>query len=164
MELITPSLGLLFWSLIIFVILLFILTKFAWKPIVGALEEREKFISDALDQANKAKEEMSKLKSENEALLMQARQERDKILKDAQTVAVATIAEAKEKAQVEADKMVANARLQITNEKNNAITELKNLVATTSVQIAEQIVKKNLSSDSSQKELIDTYLKESKFN
>ncbi|TAG57343.1 MAG: ATP synthase F0 subunit B [Cytophagales bacterium] len=164
MELITPSIGLLFWSLIIFVILLFILTKFAWKPIVGALEEREKFISDALDQANKAKEEMSKLKSENEALLMQARQERDKILKDAQTVAAATIAEAKDKAQIEADKMVANARMQITNEKNNAITELKNLVATTSVQIAEQIVKKNLSSDSSQKELIDTYLKESKFN
>lgn len=164
MELITPSIGLLFWSLIIFVILLFILTKFAWKPIVGALEEREKFISEALDQANKAKEEMSKLKSENEALLMQARQERDKILKDAQTVAAATIAEAKDKAQIEADKMVANARMQITNEKNNAITELKNLVATTSVQIAEQIVKKNLSSDSSQKELIDTYLKESKFN
>ncbi len=164
MELITPSLGLLFWSAIIFATLLFILTKFAWKPIVGALEEREKFISDALDQANKAKEEMSKLKSDNEALLLQARQERDKILKDAQTVAAATMAEAKEKAQSESDKMVANARLQIINEKNAAILELKNLVATTSLEIAEQIMKKDLSSESSQKDLIDAYLKESKFN
>jgi F-type H+-transporting ATPase subunit b len=164
MELITPSLGLLFWSAIIFAILLFILTKFAWKPIVGALEEREKFIADSLDQANKAKEEMAKLKSENEALLAQARQERDKILKDAQTVANTTIGEAKDKASIEAEKMIANARLQIVNEKNAAITELKNLVATTSVEIAEQIVKKNLSSDSSQKELIDSYLKESKSN
>lgn len=164
MELITPSLGLLFWSAIIFAILLFILTKFAWKPIVGALEEREKFIADSLDQANKAKEEMAKLKSENEALLAQARQERDKILKDAQTVANSTISEAKDKALIEAEKMISNARMQIVNEKNAAITELKNLVATTSVQIAEQIVKKNLSSDSSQKELIDSYLKDSKFN
>ncbi|TAF73250.1 MAG: ATP synthase F0 subunit B [Bacteroidetes bacterium] len=164
MELITPSLGLLFWTAIIFVVLMLILSKFAWKPIVSALEEREKFIADSLSQANQAKEEMAKLKSENEALLAQARSERDKMLKDAQTVVTNTIAEAKDKAGIEAEKMIANARVQILNEKNAAITELKNLVATTSVEIAEQIVKKNLSNDAAQKELIEAYLKESKFN
>lgn len=164
MELITPSLGLLFWTAIIFVVLMLILSKFAWKPIVSALEEREKFIADSLSQANQAKEEMAKLKSENEALLAQARSERDKMLKDAQTVVANTIAEAKDKAGIEAEKMIANARVQILNEKNAAITELKNLVATTSVEIAEQIVKKNLSNDAAQKELIEAYLKESKFN
>lgn len=164
MELITPSLGLLFWTAIIFVVLMLILSKFAWKPIVSALEEREKFITDSLAQANQAREEMAKLKGDNEALLLQARQERDKMLRDAQTVVANTIAEAKDKANIEAEKMVANARTQILNEKNAAITELKNLVATTSVEIAEQIVKKSLTSDAAQKELIEAYLKESKFN
>lgn len=164
MELITPSLGLLFWTAIIFVVLMLILSKFAWKPIVSALEEREKFIADALSQAQLAKEEMAKLKSDNEILLLQARQERDKMLRDAQTVVANTIAEAKDKANVEVEKMIANARAQILNEKNAAITELKNLVATTSVEIAEQIVKKSLTSDAAQKELIEAYLKESKFN
>lgn len=164
MELITPSLGLLFWTAIIFVVLMLILSKFAWKPIVSALEEREKFIADSLSQAQLAKDEMAKLKSENEALLAQARMERDKMLKDAQTVVANTIAEAKDKAGIEAEKMISNARVQILNEKNAAITELKNLVATTSVEIAEQIVKKNLTSDVAQKELIEAYLKESKFN
>lgn len=164
MELITPSLGLLFWTTIIFVVLMLILSKFAWKPIVSALEDREKFISESLYQAQQAKDEMAKLKSDNESLLAQARLERDKMLKDAQTVVTNTISEAKEKAGIEAEKMITIARQQILNEKNAAIYELKNLVATTSVEIAEQIVKKNLVSDAAQSELIEAYLKESKFN
>jgi F-type H+-transporting ATPase subunit b len=164
MELVTPSLGLLAWTTLIFLILVFILSKFAWKPIVGALEEREKFIEDALSAANRAKEEMAKLKADNENLLQQARIERDKLLKDAQGVANNIVNEAKEKAGIEAEKMISNARTQITNEKNAAVTELKNLVATTSVQIAEQILKKSLGDATAQKALVEEYLKETKFN
>ena len=164
MELVTPSLGLVVWTSVIFLTVLFILSKYAWKPIVQALNEREQFISESLSAAQKAKAEMAQLKSDNENLLQQARIERDKILKDAQQIATNLISEAKDKATVEADKMVANARVQIITEKNAAVTELKNLVATTSVQIAEQILKKNLAGDSAQKELIDVYLKDTQFN
>ena len=164
MELITPSLGLLVWTTVIFLTVLFILAKFAWKPIVGALREREKFIEDALSAAEKAKLEMAQLKDDNEKLLQEARVEREKILKDAKTVAANIVNEAKDKASVEAAKVVEDARVQITNQKNAAMSELKNLVATTSVEIAEIILKKNLSDKGAQNELIEQYLKESKFN
>ena len=164
MELVTPSLGLVVWTSVIFLTVMFILSKYAWKPIVQALDEREQFISESLSAAQKAKAEMAQLKSDNENLLQQARIERDKILKDAQQIASNLISEAKDRANVEADKMVANARVQIITEKNAAVTELKNLVATTSVQIAELILKKNLAGDSAQKELIDVYLKDTQFN
>ena len=164
MELITPSLGLLVWTTVIFLTVLFILAKFAWKPIVGALREREKFIEDALSAAEKAKLEMAQLKDDNEKLLQEARVEREKILKDAKTVAANIVNEAKDKASVEAAKLVEDARVQITNQKNAAMSELKNLVATTSVEIAEMIIKKNLSDKGAQNELIEQYLKESKFN
>ena len=164
MELVTPSIGLLFWTTIIFLSVLFVLTKFAWKPIVAALNEREKFIEEALNSAEKARAEMALLKANNEKLLQEARVERDRILKEAQTMATNLLAEAKERTTSETTKMIENARLQINNDKNAAIMELKNLVATTSIQIAEQIMKKNLGDSSAQKELIQEYLKESKFN
>ncbi|MDX2195841.1 MAG: F0F1 ATP synthase subunit B [Cytophagales bacterium] len=164
MELVTPNLGLIVWTTIIFLSLLFLLSRFAWSPIVKALEEREHFIEDALNAAQKAKEDMENLKADNEKLLYEARVERDKMLKDAALVASNTISEAKDKAAVEAGKMIENARLQIQNEKNAAITELKNLVASASVDIAEKILKKQLTSDESQNILIEEYLKESKLN
>ena len=105
MELVTPSLGLVVWTSVIFLTVLFILSKYAWKPIVQALNEREQFISESLSAAQKAKAEMAQLKSDNENLLQQARIERDKILKDAQQIATNLISEAKDKATVEADKI-----------------------------------------------------------
>lgn len=164
MELVTPSIGLLFWTTIIFLSVLFVLSKFAWKPIVAALNEREKFIEEALNSAEKARAEMALLKANNEKLLQDARVERDRILKEAQTMAANLLAEAKERTTSETTKMIENASLQINNDKNAAIMELKNLVATTSIQIAEQIMRKNLVDTSAQKELIQEYMKESKFN
>ncbi|MDX2191576.1 MAG: F0F1 ATP synthase subunit B [Bacteroidota bacterium] len=164
MELVTPSLGLLVWTSLIFLILFIVLRMFAWSPILQALKEREQFIEDALSQAEKAKEEMAKLTANNEQLLHEARLERDKIMKDAHDASIAMIAEAKEKANLEANRMIENARIQIQNEKNSAIVELKNLVATTSVQIAELLLKKELNNDSAQKDLIQNYIKESKLN
>jgi F-type H+-transporting ATPase subunit b len=164
MELITPNLGLLVWTVLIFLSLLLILSKFAWKPIVSALEEREKFISDSLEAAQRAKEEMATLMAGNEKLLQQARVEKDKILKDAQSMAATILAEAKEKAVVESNQLIEKARVQIQNEKNLAVVELKNLVATTSIEIAEKIIRKNLESTEAQQSLIDVYLKDTVFN
>ncbi len=164
MELITPGLGLLVWTTVIFLSVLFILSKFAWKPIVAALREREEFIENALSSAEKAKAEMAQLKADNEVLLHEARQEKDRMLKEAHAVSVTIINEAKDKAAVESARLVELARQQINNEKNAAMTEIKNLVGETSVQIAELILKKNLSNDASQKELVEKYIKESKFN
>lgn len=164
MELVTPSLGLIVWTSIIFLSLLFVLSKFAWAPIASALKEREDFITEALQAAEKAKEEMANLKISNEKLLNEARLERDKILKEAQQAASLLINDAKERAASESAKMLENARLQISNEKNAAITELKNTVASTSILIAEQILKKNLEQTASQQELISNYLKNTPFN
>ncbi len=164
MELITPGLGLLVWTTVIFLSVLLILSKFAWKPIVSALKEREEFIENALSSAEKAKAEMAQLKADNELLLQQARLERDKMLKEAQAVSASIVNEAKEKASAEANRLVESARLQINNEKNAALAEIKNVVAETSVNIAELILKKSLGNDASQKELVEKYLSESKFN
>ncbi|MFN0049898.1 MAG: F0F1 ATP synthase subunit B [Cytophagales bacterium] len=164
MELITPGLGLLVWTTVIFLSVLFVLSKFAWRPIVTALKEREDFIENALNSAEKAKSEMAQLKADNDMLLQEARLERDKIIKEAQITSTTLINEAKEKAQSEANRLVESARMQINNEKNAALTEIKNVVAETSVNIAEMILKKNLSNDASQKELVSQYLNESKFN
>lgn len=164
MELITPNLGLLIWTTVIFLSVLFILSKFAWKPIISALRERDQFIEDALNSAERAKLEMANLKAENEKLLQEARIERDRILKDAQQIANNIIGEAKNKASVEAAKLIEDAKIQITNQKNAALTELKNLVAVTSIEIAEKILKQNLSDKIAQKELVDQYIKETKLN
>jgi len=164
MELITPGLGLLVWTTVIFLSVLFILSKFAWKPIVSALKEREEFIENALSSAEKAKAEMAQLKADNELLLQEARLERDKMMKEAQTASANIINEAKDKANIEAARLVESARQQINNEKNAALAEIKNVVAETSVRIAEIILKKSLANDASQKELVEKYLSESKLN
>ena len=160
MELLTPSFGLIFWMMVWFGIMFFLLKKFAWPIILGSLNEREKSISDALDSAKKAKEEMLLLKSDNEKILAEARNERDQLLKDARDTKDAMINEAKTKAQQEADRLLKQAREAITTEKNAAINEIKDQVATLSVQIAEKILKQELTSDDKQKALVNQMLSE----
>lgn len=164
MELIQPGLGLVFWMTVTFSLVLFILSKFAWKPILTAIKERETSIESALNAAQEAKENMEKQTAENKRLLDEARLERDQILKDAQGVANSLISQAKEKAGEEASRLLDNARAAIQTEKAAALTEIKSLVGTLSVDIAEKIVKKELQSDEAQKSLVSTYLNEAKLN
>ena len=164
MGLMIPETGLVIWMLITFLILLFLLRKFAWKPILGMIKDREKSIEDALASAEKAKAEMSNLKAENEKILQEARNERDKMIKEAREMREQMIAEAKGKAKTEGDKLMAIARESIQNEKMAAITELKNQVAQLSIDIAEKILTRELSSENKQKELIGDMLKEVKLN
>ena len=163
MELVTPAFGLIFWMSITFLTVLFLLKKFAWKPILTMIKEREESIEKALSSAEKAKNEMASLKASNEKILNDAKLERDVMLKEARELKEGMINEAKGKATVEADKIVAAARETINNEKMAAITELKNQVAILSVEIAEKILKEELSSADKQRELVSAYLKEAEF-
>lgn len=162
--LVQPDFGLLFWQTVTFLIVLFILGKFAWKPILGALKEREADIEEALSAAENAKEEMKRLHAANEKLLQDARIERDKIIKEASAVANSIITEAKDKATAESNRIVENARIAINNEKLSALTEVKNQAATLAIDIAEKLLRKELSDSKAQKELVSEYLKEAKFN
>ncbi|MFM2207431.1 MAG: hypothetical protein RL213_1406 [Bacteroidota bacterium] len=164
MELIKPSIGLVFWMTVSFLILLFILKKFAWKPILNMLHEREQNIAEALNTAKKAREEMASLKADNERLLNEARLERDRMMKEARDTKDAIIAEAKGKAQSEANKILAQTRETIQTEKNAALTELKNQVAIMSIQIAEKILRAELSNDDKQKALVQNMLKDINMN
>ncbi|MCL4157291.1 UNVERIFIED_CONTAM: hypothetical protein GTU68_066516 [Idotea baltica] len=164
MDLITPAFGLIFWQTIIFLIVLFILGRFAWKPILGALQTREDSIDEALKSAEKAKEEMASLKADNEKLLVEAKLERDKMLKAATKIAQEIKDQAKEDALLIGDKMIEDAKSSIESEKNNALKQIKDQVAELSLQITEKLLKKNLSSDKSQQELIQSYIKEINLN
>jgi F-type H+-transporting ATPase subunit b len=164
MKLVTPDIGLLFWMIVSFGIVLFLLRKFAWKPILASLKSREESISEALNTAKKAKEEMAMLKADNEKLLQQARAERDAMLKEARDTKDAIIAESKSKAQAEANKILASARETINTEKNAAITELKNQVATMSIDIAEKILRQELSKDEKQKSLMENLMRDVSLN
>src|SRR3954463_11973816 len=130
MELVKPSIGLIFWMIISFSIILFLLKKFAWKPILGMIKAREESIESALASAEKAKEEMKALRSDNERILAEARSERDAMMKDAREIKEKMIADAKNTASKEGERLMTAARENIQNEKNAAITELKNQVAT----------------------------------
>lgn len=164
MELVTPSLGLIFWMTIAFFFLLLVLGKYAWKPVMKSLKEREHRIADALNEAEKAREEMKELKFSNEELLKQAKEERDDILREARKVREAIIEEAREKANAEADRIIETARQSIHYEKMAAITELKNQIAVLSIEIAEKVLSQELSKDDKQKQLIDKMLGEVNFN
>ncbi|MDX1348619.1 MAG: F0F1 ATP synthase subunit B [Putridiphycobacter sp.] len=153
MELITPSVGTIIWSSIVFIILMLLLAKFAWKPMLKAVNDREASIADSLALAEKTKAEMAQLQSENEALLKEARVERDKIIKEANEASKAMVAEAKDKAQAEADKIIGDAHKAITNEKNAAMSEIKSHVAALSLEIAEKVIKGELASSDKQKAL-----------
>ena len=160
MELVTPALGLVFWMIVTFTIILFILKKFAWKPILGMIKEREDGIEKALKSAEDALNTMRELKASNEKILAEARAEKDAILKDARDTKDAIVNEGKIKAKQEADKIVAQARETINAEKLAAIAELKAQVATLSIDIAEKILKEHLSTDDKQKTLVNNLVKE----
>ena len=164
MELVKPSIGLIFWMFISFSIILFLLKKFAWGPILGMIKEREESIENALASAEKAKEEMKLLQSNNERILAEARAERDAMLKDARDVREKMIADAKGAASHESARLLQSARENIQNEKMAAITELKNQVAVLSIEIAEKILKSELSSDEKQKSLIKNLLQDVNLN
>ena len=158
--LIEPSFGLIFWMTVSFLAVLFILKKFAWKPILGTLSERERTIEDALNEAKKAREEIALMSSRNEQLIAQAREEREVLLREAREIRDREIASAKERARSEADALLARAREDIRNEKNAAITEMKNQVAELSIMVAEQILKEKLSSTAAQHALVEKVINE----
>ena len=164
MDLVTPQIGLLFWTVLIFLILVFLLAKFAWKPILKMVEERTKNIEDALNSAENAKKEMAGLKAENEQIMKEARAERDKIVREAREMKDKIIEESKETAKAEADKILAQARKLIDDEKRAAMNELKDQVASLSIEIAEKILTKELSDKKKQAELIDDILNQSNLN
>jgi len=154
MELLTPHFGLFAWTLIAFLIILFILKKFAWKPILSMLNERETKIAQSIAAAENMKKEIADMKAENDILLAQAREERSQILKEAKEAKEKMIADAKEKAKEEAAKIISDANAQILQSKNKAITEVKNQIGLLTVGIAEKVLKKNLQSDKEQQEYI----------
>ncbi len=164
MELISPEFGLIFWTGLSFLILLFVLRKFAWKPILNSVNTREKSILDALASAESAKKEMENLTADNEKLLKEARAERDGMMKEARELKAKMIADAKEDAKGEADKMIANAQAAIQSEKKAAIAEIKNQVASLSIEIAEKVVKAELSQNDKQLKLVKSMLDDATLN
>jgi len=158
------SVGLFFWQSLLFIALILLLKKFAWGPILTAVEEREEGIKDALEAAEKAKAEMQALNADNERILAEARIERDVLLKEAREMKDKIVNEAKDQANTEADKILISAKEQINNEKMKAITELKNQVADMSIDIAEKILKSELSDKNKQNELVAEALKINELN
>jgi len=153
MDLITPSVGTIFWGTIVFAILMILLAKLAWKPMLTAVKEREQSIADSLELADKTKHEMQQLQAQNENLLKEARAERDNIIKEANEVGKRLVVEARDTAKIEANTLIEDAQKAITNEKNAAMSEIKTHVAALSLEIAEKIVKGQLSTDDKQKTL-----------
>ncbi|MCH8545280.1 MAG: F0F1 ATP synthase subunit B [Cryomorphaceae bacterium] len=162
MELVTPGFGLIFWTTLTFLLLVFLLKKFAWGPILTAVKDREESIDNALKSAEKAREEMKNLQADNEKILAEARAERDAMLKEGRELRDKTIDGAKEAAKSEAEKMIENAREQIEMQKRAAMTELKNQVAALSIDMAEKILRKELSDAKRQEALINEMLEDIK--
>lgn len=164
MQLINPGLGIIFWMTLIFGIVLFILGKYAWPSILKGLKEREQSIQESLDAAKSAQEQMKRLHSDNERLLMEAKEERNAILADARKIKNKMIEDARLKASQVADNIVEEAKGRINNEKMAALTEIKNTIAAYSIEIAEKILKEELKDKSKQKEYVARLLKETSLN
>ena len=164
MELVTPGIGLIFWTSVVFIILIILLKKFAWKPILEAVEKRSNSIEEALNASEKAKAELTELNEEKDKLRKQALADRDALLKEAAATKAKIVSDAKAQAKQETEKILTNAREVIKNEKMAAITELKNQVALLSLDIAEKIVKEQLTSSDKQKALVDNLVKEVNLN
>ncbi len=164
MDLVTPDIGLLFWTLISFAILLFLLRKFAWKPIVGTVNGREESIREALASAENARLEMENLLADNERILKEARVEREAMLKEAREIKSKMIADAKDQAQMQASKMIDQAQIAIEGEKKAAMAELKSHVAGLAVDIAEKVVRDELSNKDRQMQLVKTMLGDAALN
>ena len=156
MELLLPGLGLVFWTLLAFIVVFFILKKFAWKPILESLKERETGIATSIASAETMKAEMAALKSENEEVLAQARDERAKIIKEAKDVSDKMIADAKAKARGEFDRIVSEAQAAITQQKNAALIDVKNQVGNMVIEVAEKVLRRELSDKAVQ----ENYIKE----
>ena len=154
MDLLTPGVGLIFWQLLIFGILFLFLSKYAWGPITKSLKEREKFISDSIKSAEKAEKQLEKLNDKNKELVKEARKEREKILLEAKSISNSIKNTAKEEASKIADKMIDDAKKMIEGEKMSAIKEVKVLVASLSLDIAEKVIQKKLKNESSQQKLV----------
>ena len=164
MDLVTPSIGLVFWTTISFAFLFLILRKAVWKPMLGAIHERERSIEDALNKAELAREEMTRLSNQNESLLKEARAERDQLLKEAKELKDAIVAEAKNQAQVEGAKLIEKAKIEINNQKVAALDEVKNQVASLSLEIAEKVLRKQFDDKQKQEALVSDLLKDVKLN
>ena len=164
MDLITPGFGLVFWTVITFLVLLFLLRKFAWKPILGAVSDREDGIKEALAAAENARREMENLQADNERILKEARAEREAMLKEAREIKNKMISDAKDEAQNQANKMIAQAQAAIESEKKSAMAELKSQVASLSLEIAEKVVRRELSDKNQQIELVESMLGETTLN
>jgi F-type H+-transporting ATPase subunit b len=156
------SIGLFFWQTIIFVILIFLLKKFAWSPILKAVNDREQGIKDALDSAEAAKKEMQSLQADNEKIMKEARAERDSLLKEARDLKNSMISQAKDEAKSEAQKIIESANEAILNEKNAAVSDIKKQVASLSIEIAEKLLKEKLSDDNKQMKIVEDIIKDVK--
>ena len=154
MELLLPSLGLLFWTFIAFIIVLVILKKFAWVPILKSLKERETGIATAIASAEKVQAEMAAMKNENEALMNKAREERGVMIKEAKLQTEKMIAEAKEKAKFEYERIIADAQQAIQQQKNAALTDVKNQVGALVIEVSEKILRRELANKSEQEAYI----------
>jgi F-type H+-transporting ATPase subunit b len=163
-SLTTPAIGTIFWAVLIFTLFFLILKKFAWKPILNAIKQRDEMIKGSLASAENARKEMIKLQSDNEAILRKARDEREVILKEARDVRDKLIAEAKGKATEEAGKIVESAKAGIEREKAKALSEIHEQVATLSVEIASKLLGEKLSRTGEQEKLIEKYLKDIDLN
>ncbi|MEP6615171.1 MAG: F0F1 ATP synthase subunit B [Ginsengibacter sp.] len=156
MQLLTPGIGLIFWTLLAFLIVFFILKKFAWKPILDSLNLREKGIADSLSTAERVRQEMTMLKSENEELLVKAREERAQMLREAKDTKDKIINEAKEQAKIETNKIIADAQFAIEQQKMAAIIDLKNQVGNLVIEVSEKILRRELNNKQEQ----ETYIKQ----
>lgn len=160
----TPEPGLVIWSGLTFLVVLALLTKFAWKPLLGMLKEREDEIASSLEKAKEARQEYERVEAQKAQMLAETRAERDAILKEAREKVEAMLSEARNRAQSEGDKLIEQARAQIEREKVEAIDALKRQVATLSVEIAGKLIESDLKADDRQEQLIEKYLQESNFN
>jgi F-type H+-transporting ATPase subunit b len=163
-SLTTPAIGTLVWSTVIFILFFLILSRFAWKPILSAVKARDEMIKGSLESAERAREEMLKLQSDNETILRKAREERENILKEAREVRDKLISEAKGKASEEAEKLIEKARTGIEGEKRKALAEIREQVATLSIDIASKLLGEKLKQTGEQEKLIDNYLNDINFN
>jgi F-type H+-transporting ATPase subunit b len=164
MDLLIPKFGLIFWTLLAFLIVFFILRKFAWGPILNSLNQREKNIADSLETAQRVRAEMAELKSENEELLALAREERAEILKEARDIKEKIIGDAKEQAKADASKIIAEAQEAINVQKMAAITDVKNEVGKMVIEVTEKILRRELSTPQAQEEHIKNLVEEVKLN
>jgi len=164
MELLLPGLGLVVWTFIAFMIVFFILKKFAWKPILSSIKERETGIAESLATAERVKAEMAQLKSENETMMAQAREERNRMVKEAKEQGDRMLAEAKEKARLEYDRIIADAQIAIQQQKNAALTDVKNQVGKLVIEVSEKVLRRELANKAEQENYIKSLAENVKLN